>query len=196
MIGLKEESSFCQPVFPVLATTVFLAIAPIAVVVADRPPPCDETTCVTVRGARMQLDLSISNMQDAETATRRRTAPQAQNPGEPEVEYVSESAPNEGSTLRTGCPVIVATGNKVLTQVDFQAHDLVLVRHYSAAWQGSGLFGPRWLSGFDHQLHFVGTSPNFTAIELHRPEGLTWTYDWNSSTSRWEDSKPDSIAYI
>lgn len=61
-----------------------------------------------------------------------------------------------------GNPVILATGNKIEPELDFDSAGemgLYLSRVYNKQWSGRGIFGRNWLSNFDYSLasQSVGT---------------------------------------
>ena len=62
---------------------------------------------------------------------------------------------------QAGNPIVVPTGNKVESSLDFSSAGemgLYLRRTYNHYWQGAGLFGKHWLSNFDYKLSFGSTS--------------------------------------
>lgn len=88
----------------------------------------------------------------------------------------------------TGNPVIISTGNKVESELDFNAGGLRLERVWNQHWDGIGIFGYHWLSSFDFKLSFGGsyengpcypingeaecqTAANAEIIWAHRPDG-------------------------
>ncbi|WP_165967457.1 RHS repeat-associated core domain-containing protein [Luteimonas aestuarii] len=119
--------------------------------------------------------------------------------------------PNE-----TNSPVVIASGNKVLDETDFATADGVFVftRTYSKQSTGNG-FGTHWMHPFAYTLTGTqrpgyGMCPpgyppygepcplgnRFTHILAHRPDGVSYRYTWNSSTLRYEDSRPESTTWI
>lgn len=105
----------------------------------------------------------------------------------------SDSKENCGSGSNgngtSGNPVVVRTGNKVETEVDFAVPGdmgLVLSRTYNRHWTGIGVFGRHWTSSLDYKLTFGTSAVNScyprpgggtcgigtnTVIWAHRPEG-------------------------
>ncbi len=60
-----------------------------------------------------------------------------------------------------GNPIIMSTGNKVETELDFaesMESGLSLSRTYNHYWSGAGLFGKHWVSNLDYMLTFDSTS--------------------------------------
>jgi len=76
-------------------------------------------------------------------------------------------ANKDGNKHKDGCatghPVIISSGNKVLSETDFKTHHLYpikLERDYNHNSTSVGLFGSHWMSNFDRYLTFV--RPNGT----------------------------------
>ena len=121
-----------------------------------------------------------------------------------------------GSNPTTGAPVTISTGNKVKTEVDFSAdgqQPLYLTRHYSKSGTNKGIFGRRWSSNFDKRLGFrygdadCVNSPGSAIscdsagktlenIYYYDERGARYTFSWNSSKSRWDDAKADSVQWL
>jgi RHS repeat-associated protein len=103
---------------------------------------------------------------------------------------------NSGTGPSTGQPVIIKTGAKVLSQEDFSTAGEMPLRvsrtyFFNGATSPAGLFGANWSSSLDYKLA-IGP----TAISAYRPDGARITYTFNQATQRWEDGRPDSIAWI
>jgi RHS repeat-associated protein len=113
-----------------------------------------------------------------------------------------------------GNPVVVSTGSKVETEIDFAASGemaLFLSRTYNSAGHGVGLFGRHWKSNFDHKLTFgthavdacyprpgggtcgIGTN---TVIWSHRPDGRIVKYVKNATDGVFYEEKPAAVAKI
>ena len=117
---------------------------------------------------------------------------------------------------KTGQPVVLMSGNKIKEEIDFASAGIVplrLVRTYNKSWTGTGLFGKNWISTFDYKLSFEYANgqvcykdpgepktcdppSGLTKIFVHRPDGARFTYTWNVDRSRWDDQKPDSVAWL
>ncbi|MGY0634713.1 RHS repeat-associated core domain-containing protein [Luteimonas sp. A478] len=116
-------------------------------------------------------------------------------------------------------PVVIASGNKVLDEVDFSTDDglLAVSRTYSRQGDRHSGFGPGWTWSFGDLLTGVanpsyapicqlGTSGpgepcplrpgRFTTITIYRPDGTAYRYVWNASAQRYEDSRPESTTWI
>lgn len=113
-----------------------------------------------------------------------------------------------------GNPVVLATGNKVESELDFATSgqaSLRLERTYNHLWKGAGLFGKHWISNFDYKLTFgttnldacyprpgsgtcaIGTSQ---IIYAWRPDGRTIKFVRNSTDGIFYEDKPAPIATI
>jgi RHS repeat-associated protein len=130
------------------------------------------------------------------------TDPDSDKPGDPDCQ--------------TSMPVDVATGNKVKEEVDFLSRGefaLQLTRYYNKAWNGSGIFGRKWISSFDFKLGFEYGSRNctrepgqpracefpnepITKVVAWRQDGSGYSFTFNSQRGRWEDSKASPIAWL
>lgn len=116
---------------------------------------------------------------------------------------------------KAGNPVIIASGNKVQSETDFSSGGelgLYLTRNYNHHWDGSGIFGPHWVSNYDLKLSFSSATGmrciaepgapidcnlrNIDSIYAHRPDGKKLKFTWNATRGRWVDSKPDSIEWL
>ncbi|MGQ0621132.1 MAG: DUF6531 domain-containing protein [Panacagrimonas sp.] len=132
--------------------------------------------------------------------------------------------PGEAGAPIGGCqstpnPVHIRTGNKFLREVDWQGRSgempLSIDRTYNRQWTGRSIFGPAWLSGFDYKLAFVksdqfgyptpgsattptpnGATTGLTKVYVDRPDGARYSFLFEPARNRWEDSKPDSMAYL
>lgn len=103
---------------------------------------------------------------------------------------------NAGTGPATGQPVIIKTGAKVLSQEDFSTAGEMPLRvsrtyFFNGATTPAGLFGANSSSSLDYKL-VIGPS----AISAYRPDGARITYTFNQTTQRWEDGRPDSLAWI
>ncbi|HET9050047.1 MAG TPA: DUF6531 domain-containing protein [Chiayiivirga sp.] len=71
---------------------------------------------------------------------------------------------------RAGNPIVMTTGNKIESTVDFSSAGemgLHLRRTYNHYWTYPGLFGLHWVSSFDYSLVPQGTS----VLWVQRPDG-------------------------
>jgi hypothetical protein len=91
---------------------------------------------------------------------------------------------------KSGNPVIIATGEKFVSETDFQhpvENSLGLSRTYRSAGSGAKLFGPKWHSTLDYpKLEFGGCAsgsaygfyggcyPDFVKVSLPSGEGYTF----------------------
>ena len=70
--------------------------------------------------------------------------------------------PKTGCDETTSRPVMIATGNKVQPEMDFMLPTtgvpLGIMRNYSKAMSGGGIFGNKWVSNIDLSLTFVGAA--------------------------------------
>lgn len=116
---------------------------------------------------------------------------------------------------REGNPVVFSTGNKIEIEEDFRVEGempLNLVRTYNSYWDGIGLFGRRWLSGYDHKLLLSTDDPKSkcyprpgntpcppieTAIWAQRPDGRKIKFYYRRTPAEgWYENKAASIARI
>lgn len=129
--------------------------------------------------------------------------------------------PDNPCNEETSKPVVVASGNKVLDEVDFATAtgDFVLSRTYSRAGGFFNGFGNNWTWSFNYYLGSFVTNPNWSPVCLPgtyegpwtpcplypgkylsitavRPDGRKYQYEWNASTQRYEDSRPQSTSWI
>jgi RHS repeat-associated protein len=103
------------------------------------------------------------------------------------------------TNAQTGAPVLIETGAKILREPDFVAAGempLEMLRIYNKNGDATriGIFGHYWSSSVDYKLVFVTTDNVVTSILSYRPDGARVTYTFKNG--RWEDSKPQSIAWI
>lgn len=117
----------------------------------------------------------------------------------------------------TGQPVVITTGNKLLSQPDFAVDaqmGLRLTRTYNRAASNPGLFGPHWPSTFDFKLAFTyadgptskecvrtpGSSAcfptNVTQIKVMRGDGAGYTFVRDGNNYRFVDTRPQPLASI
>ncbi|KGQ18732.1 RHS-repeat-containing protein [Lysobacter dokdonensis DS-58] len=93
-----------------------------------------------------------------------------------------------------GNPVVLYTGNKVESELDFAAGGempLHLSRTYNRMWTGIGLFGKHWLSNFDYTLVVQGA-----VAWAQRPDGHRLKFVSNTDTQRWVPAQPGGVAYV
>lgn len=114
----------------------------------------------------------------------------------------------------TKLPVVIATGNKLLPEVDFAvlpegSTALGVMRNYDKSLQSVGAFGRRWSSNFEMTLSFgynsiqchgrlsgitacsPGANP-LTRIYAFRPSGFAWEFTQNTS-GVWVDGEGATI---
>jgi len=120
----------------------------------------------------------------------------------------------DGPQDSTKNPVVIASGNKILDEVDFAGSEFTLTRHYSKNFYG-GAFGYGWTWAMGDILTFTSnpsfvscappgdvwvlcdeTMPRYNKITVHRPDGRGYAYTWNAATGRYEDSRPQSRSWI
>jgi hypothetical protein len=90
----------------------------------------------------------------------------------------NDPSPEAGRTdgCKLGNPVLLSTGNKIETEVDFESASvfgLKLVRTQNSMNSGNGIFGGRWYSTFDARALFEAPGGDGlpTIIRLMRPDG-------------------------
>ena len=128
-----------------------------------------------------------------------------------------ETATTE-STDTTSNPVVIASGNKVLSELDFATNsgDFVVARHYSKGLGNEG-FAARWSWSFGHKLSFTpmpgftpvcqpGTSEpgapcplqgaRYSKISVKQPNGKTYSFNWVAARARYEDSRAQARSWI
>ena len=100
----------------------------------------------------------------------------------------------------TKAPVIISSGNKVKDEVDFEIAGqggLSFSRRYNKSLStNSQLFGLGWSTAFDAKLVFGYSGSTLNSVTLYRPDGSRQLYTWNTSPPRWDDTKPESIAWL
>jgi RHS repeat-associated protein len=113
-----------------------------------------------------------------------------------------------------GNPIVVSTGSKVETELDFESTGemaLFLSRTYNSAGHGVGMFGQHWKSNFDYKLTFgtvavdacyprpgggvcgIGTN---TVIWAHRPDGRIIKFILSAADGNFYEDKPAAVARI
>lgn len=98
---------------------------------------------------------------------------------------------------QAGNPVVLSTGNKVESVLDFSSEGemgLYLRRSYNHYWAYSGLFGRHWVSNFDYSL--VPPLGGNGTIWAQRPDGRRIKFLWKPSLQRYEEDKAAPVAYI
>lgn len=95
-----------------------------------------------------------------------------------------------------GNPVILYTGNKVESEMDFFAQGemgLYLQRTYNHQWGATGIFGNHWISNFDFSLAF---SNGESIAWIQRPNGSRLKLLADATLDRWNEDKAQSVAYM
>lgn len=88
----------------------------------------------------------------------------------------SEAPEDECKSPVGKLPVVYATGEKVLPQLDFDNKSLLslaLVRTYRSTQSSSSMFGPNWSSSLDYPS--LGSSQYISTIRLTLPSGGNYT---------------------
>jgi len=102
-----------------------------------------------------------------------------------------------GSNLQSGNPVVLSTGNKIETEVDFTSAGempLTLTRTYNHHWRYSGIFGKHWISNLDYSITIA---PDESTIHAQRPDGRRIRFNRDPfNSNKWNEDKPNPIAYI
>ncbi|MCB1568069.1 MAG: RHS repeat protein [Xanthomonadales bacterium] len=96
---------------------------------------------------------------------------------------------------RAGNPIVMTTGNKIESTVDFSSAGemgLYLRRTYNHYWTYPGLFGLHWVSSFDYSLVPQGTS----VLWAQRPDGRRIKFLWNAAQQRFNEDKAAPLAFI
>ena len=121
----------------------------------------------------------------------------------------------EDPCSETASPVVITSGNKVLDETDFATANglFVFTRTYTRQGGGSGL-GDHWRHSFAYTMsgtprpgwgNCTGGFPpgeacplgnRYTAIVLHRPDGVSYRYVWNHAMQYYMDSRPESTSWI
>lgn len=117
------------------------------------------------------------------------------NPGA--IEQPTGSGGNASESVVRGDGVVLATGNKLESELDFAVSGdmgLYLLRTYNNYWAASGLFGGRWLSNFDYSLAFSTVNGQKIAW-AQRPDGRRLKFV-PAGSDRWNEDKSAAIAYI
>lgn len=126
----------------------------------------------------------------------------------------SPSSPRPAADCETtDNPVVIATGNKLLDEVDFASDAFNLTRTYSKAGLSSG-FGDGWNWTFGLRVtgvpnpHYdptcipdgdgfcVRPTGEYLELTVHRPNGVAQRYVYSAATQRYEDSRPQSTSYV
>ena len=146
----------------------------------------------------------------ASTATKPAATPADNSKSGAQTSNCGDAAPH---------PVVIATGNKVLTEVDFvtgRSPQHAFTRYYNYSYTGSGMFGVGWHTAFDRSLTFTlqnGTScaasPGQTSncattggspvvsVGAVRPDGSIATYNQSASGSNtYLNTTPDATDSI
>lgn len=100
-----------------------------------------------------------------------------------------------GCETLTGNPMVMATGNKVDSFLDFQGEGemaLYLERRYNHYWDHPGLFGRHWLSNFDYSL----VADGHDLVWAQRPDGRRIRFLWQQSSQRFVEDKAEPVAYL
>ena len=118
---------------------------------------------------------------------------------------------------KTPKPVVISSGNKVLSEVDFSTADGVFVfgRTYTKQGDGNG-FGNNWRFDFSYVIGGIQNAGwgsceagypsygepcpiqggRYSELHLRRPDGTTYKYHYNVVNKRYEDSRPNSTSWI
>lgn len=118
-----------------------------------------------------------------------------------DVRDASKGQDDCGDTNPTaGNPVVLSTGDKIEVETDFASAGempLTLTRTYDHFWSYNGLFGKFWVSSFDFSLVWQanGSDP-IGIIYAQRPDGRRIKFYRVGTSNRWDEDKPDPIAYI
>ena len=103
---------------------------------------------------------------------------------------------DDGSNPSSGNPIVLATGNKVEAEVDFESAGempLTLRRTYDHFWKYVGLFGKHWISTFDYSLVWQNSD---ALIFAQRPDGRRIKFVRVGVGNLWNEDKPSPVAYI
>lgn len=125
-----------------------------------------------------------------------------ENQGGRGVDKPNETAKEQRTDEKTKCgdtagnPVVLSTGNKLEREFDFSSSGemgLFLRRTYNHYWSATGLFGSHWLSNFDYS---IAPSTDRSWLWLQRPDGRRIKFIRNATGDRWNEEKPEAVAYI
>ncbi|MFL9583325.1 DUF6531 domain-containing protein [Stenotrophomonas sp. AB1(2024)] len=116
----------------------------------------------------------------------------------------TQTSREQESDDRSGCPddesagnpVVLYTGNKVESELDFGSHGemgLFLQRTYNHHWSATGLFGGHWLSNFDYSLAFSAAG---AVAWVQYPDGRRIKFLRVGNAERWNEDKPGPVAYL
>lgn len=139
---------------------------------------------------------------------------------DPGVEGAPSSCAADADGGATPDPVLIKSGNKFKVEVDWAGDQaempLNITRTYNRSWTGQGVFGTNWPSVFDYKLAFYidtqrfgdaipvntpvpspnGAASGLTRIYVDRPDGSRFTFTYKPIRQRWEDTKPESVAWL
>ncbi|PXF62562.1 RHS repeat-associated core domain-containing protein [Kangiella spongicola] len=85
----------------------------------------------------------------------------------------SEDKESDPDQCEKGNPILIGTGNKLQTDVDFIGmgeFPLTVVRNYNNFSNHSGVFGNKWIASFESKLTFNGSYPYYS-IDKHGAQG-------------------------
>jgi RHS repeat-associated protein len=93
--------------------------------------------------------------------------------------------------VKCGNPVVVQTGNKIETEVDFGAAGemgLVLARTWNNSTGMVGMFGPKWVTVADQRLVMEGAAVQGEpgTVRIWRADGSNLVFQRDTSTGRWQ----------
>jgi len=116
---------------------------------------------------------------------------------------------------QVGDPVVISTGNRIEPETDFAGAGemgLALTRTYDHYWNGSGIFGRRWISNFDYKLLFTTPDPTSSCYPLpssnpcdplnkpiwaQRADGRQIKFNYSTSpVPGWYEDRPSPVAKI
>src|SRR6185312_3546462 len=134
-----------------------------------------------------------------------RDAPFEHNRGETELVHdasIGDSCGGDngdasGSNPKAGNPIVLSTGNKVETEVDFTSAGempLMLERTYAHGWSYVGLFGKYWLSNLDYSITIATDE---STIFAQRPDGRRIKFVRDPlDGNRWNENKGTTTDHI
>ncbi|WP_216362399.1 DUF6531 domain-containing protein [Stenotrophomonas sp. VV52] len=116
----------------------------------------------------------------------------------------TQTSREQESDDRSGCPddesagnpVVLYTGNKTESELDFASHGemgLFLQRTYNHHWSATGIFGGHWISNFDYSLAFSAAG---AIAWVQYPDGRRIKFLRVGGTDRWNEDKPGPVAYL